>query len=749
TYFEDFEADDGGYTNLGGGLWEWGVPTGGPGSAHSGSNVWATNLAGNYVTQTQYILASPEITLPCGSELFLSWWQWYATESGWDFISVAVDDGSSTTTVYGPVSGASGDWERQEVDISQFAGETVRLLFKLTSDEVIMDAGWYLDDVSIVQGCPMPPAPEFERDVLSGRAEPGASAFYTLTLLNRSLVPITVSLTYSHTWPLTGPTSLTVPACGQRDFVVEVTVPPDTPTNTVHTSVVYATTGVYTDTALLRTRAGGVTAWTFMVYLGADNNLEGAGLEDFLEMSAVGSTADVNIVVQFDRIDGYDDGYGDWTDTRRFYITQGMTPDPDNAVESLGEVNMGDGDTLRDFLLWALGNYPAENYALVLWDHGSGWEPVRGKRPPPIKAIVGDDTNGYDYMDDQEVMAALTEAGFEYDSANKLALIGFDACLMGMIEVATDMSHFAEVVVSSEETEPGDGWEYTTPLQALVNDPTISPDQLGYEIVEAYYTSYGNSETQSALNTRPDPFQDLLNAIDQFALALLDHMNTDRNMYGTVRDQTQNFSGEPHYDLYDFAERIQNESGYADVDAAAQAVMDAVDTVAIHERHGTGWPGAHGTAIYFDARYLADYLGSSDETTFGKLTRWDQFLQVYYNNGDPMLDVSSAVDLIPNVPHSDTTVGATNHVEGYGSVNRNESGPEDVFRFTLAQPLPVNITLSDCSVDLDLFLLDGPNEFTDRVAWGDDGINLPTTRDGGRLPAGTYYVVVDGYDGAT
>jgi hypothetical protein len=45
--------------------------------------------------------------------------------------------------------------------------------------------------------------------------------------------------------------------------------------------------------------------WTFMVFLAADNNLESAGIKDFLEMAAVGSSAEVNIVVQFDRIAGH------------------------------------------------------------------------------------------------------------------------------------------------------------------------------------------------------------------------------------------------------------------------------------------------------------------------------------------------------------------------------------------------------------------------------------------------------------
>ena len=88
--------------------------------------------------------------------------------------------------------------------------------------------------------------------------------------------------------------------------------------------------------------------WTFMVYIDGDNNLEGAAVDDFLEMSAVGSTGDVNIVVQMDRRGGYDTSYGDWRDCQRYLVTQGMTPTEANAVSDWGdgqggrEVNMGD-----------------------------------------------------------------------------------------------------------------------------------------------------------------------------------------------------------------------------------------------------------------------------------------------------------------------------------------------------------------------------------------------------------------------
>ena len=63
AYRETFDASDGGWTGSGTVSWAWGKPTSGPGAAHSGSRVWATNLAGNYGDNENGDLISPVIDL--------------------------------------------------------------------------------------------------------------------------------------------------------------------------------------------------------------------------------------------------------------------------------------------------------------------------------------------------------------------------------------------------------------------------------------------------------------------------------------------------------------------------------------------------------------------------------------------------------------------------------------------------------------------------------------------------------------
>ncbi|HQH22137.1 MAG TPA: clostripain-related cysteine peptidase, partial [Thermoleophilia bacterium] len=138
--------------------------------------------------------------------------------------------------------------------------------------------------------------------------------------------------------------------------------------------------------------------WTVMVYMCGDNNLEKWVSHDIdKEMAAVGSSEDVQVVVLADRTPGYSTADGDWTGTLVFNVTKGMKATPDQAVADWGERDMGSPQTLIDFVTWTRANYPAERYALFLWDHGWGWWPGNTMQ----------DRTSNDYLDMHELRHAL------------------------------------------------------------------------------------------------------------------------------------------------------------------------------------------------------------------------------------------------------------------------------------------------------------------------------------------------------
>jgi hypothetical protein len=148
--------------------------------------------------------------------------------------------------------------------------------------------------------------------------------------------------------------------------------------------------GAFVDDIVLRKYvATSETGWTFMVYLDGDNNLERYEIDDFNQMELAANNANVNVIVQLDRIPGEDSSNGDWTTTRRYEVK--YDTDTDNFASytlgvdywELGELNMADPNTLSGFVQWAKTNYPADHYFLALVNHGSGWKSTGGGQHVP------------------------------------------------------------------------------------------------------------------------------------------------------------------------------------------------------------------------------------------------------------------------------------------------------------------------------------------------------------------------------
>jgi hypothetical protein len=480
--------------------------------------------------------------------------------------------------------------------------------------------------------------------------------------------------------------------------------------------------------------------WTFLVYLDGDNNLERNAIDDLLEMAAVGSDARVNVVVQFDRVPGYDNRYGDWTGTLRFRVTRGMTPERANAIADLGEANMGDPQTLIDFVSWGMRTFPARHTALVLWNHGDGWR-VASQLKENRKAICWDDTNGRDALNLPELRSAL--AAVTANGATPLELLGFDACLMAMAEIDAEVQPYVRVRTASEETEPGTGYPFDDILASLQAHPDWDGAELGIAIVEQYYAAY-NGETQSAVDLG-DGYALLISAIDELGGALLDHREALMGDIGRVRQEVQSFHAD-YVDLYDLAELLSTAVSEPAVDQAARHVMEAVGLVTLRERHGGYWPGARGISIYFPARsssWDSQYSETSGYVTLSQKTRWDNFLIAY-------LEQTTACD--PDEYEPDNSAQAASAFDLESKAQRHNFCPATDAGDWVALDAPAGRTFQIGTSDL------GPYCDTVLRVYGTDGLALLATDDDSGVgwasylewtsPAnGTYYLQITEYYG--
>jgi hypothetical protein len=183
VYSENFDVGNGGYAAGGtNSSWAWGTPTTGPGSAHSGSGAWATNLAGNYNNSEDSAVTSPAIDLTTygGQWLVVNWWQWLQTQGCCDHASLEVTKGGSAwTAVYGP-GGGNVDlaWVKKSLMLDpSHVSNRFQMRFRLASDGgYTVFPGFYVDDVSLQTASPPANWPRQSPSRIQSRTSPPSKA---------------------------------------------------------------------------------------------------------------------------------------------------------------------------------------------------------------------------------------------------------------------------------------------------------------------------------------------------------------------------------------------------------------------------------------------------------------------------------------------------------------------------------------------------------------------------------------------
>ena len=174
----DFEGNDGELTPDG--EWEWGVPTTGPNRAASGSRLWATGLSRNYSNSTRSGLVSAPFLVPERGESSLSFTHWFLTEQCCDGGVLELSSGDGPFAQIAPErgrrwAGASGDFQTETVDLSEFRGRFVRVRFRFETDGSIVAPGWYIDDLNLPRiTLPiqvLPPAGDADGDGIANETE--------------------------------------------------------------------------------------------------------------------------------------------------------------------------------------------------------------------------------------------------------------------------------------------------------------------------------------------------------------------------------------------------------------------------------------------------------------------------------------------------------------------------------------------------------------------------------------------------
>ena len=337
--------------------------------------------------------------------------------------------------------------------------------------------------------------------------------------------------------------------------------------------------------------------WTVLVYSVSDNNLYDFMQADLDEAERIGSTPEMNVVVET----SHQQKGGNVVRMKlEADQTEGLTSP---VVEDLGPTrDMGNAENLADTIAWAQKNYPAKHFMVILSDHGGGWQ----------GANQSESCNSW--MNIADIESGLKKAVEK--SGQKIDVVGFDECLMASAEVAHQLTGTADYMVGSEEVEGGAGWQYDEALggktsskasrvftgdvlnyaaAALRARDPLTPADMAKGIVKMAEGHQRDLGTMSAIDLNKMPA--VSKAMDKFAGAVLDSGKTKKD-FALIKAKTQKFY--EFGDMGHFVELAGKKFG-GKIGEAADEVKAAMGEAVIAEQHGAKYPNAKGLNVELNA----------------------------------------------------------------------------------------------------------------------------------------------------
>ena len=332
----------------------------------------------------------------------------------------------------------------------------------------------------------------------------------------------------------------------------------------------------------------GEAGWTILVYLcGTDLESDCYAASIDIEEALLGTYGDdVRIVYQTGGTAEWNEYYGISNSVSQRYVTNNGKLE---LVDEFALQNMGDPQTLADFVSWGVENYPAQHMGLVFWNHGGG----------SISGVCFDEMNYSDSLSLREIDSALNSV---YDQmSDKFEFIGFDACLMSTLETANILAPYARYMFASEETEPGGGWNYTDIVDFLAENPDATGAELGEMQCQSYYQhciDNGDPDGTTFAITDLSKINDLLISFDATAKEMYESEYTaeiSRAIYSA-----DNFGGnnrnEGYTNMVDLLGLLKAVEPYA---PSAADTIKKLDAAVIHSVNGDNHEGAGGLSLYY------------------------------------------------------------------------------------------------------------------------------------------------------
>lgn len=410
--------------------------------------------------------------------------------------------------------------------------------------------------------------------------------------------------------------------------------------------------------------------WTVVAYIQADNNLDSFADYNINDMQLALLPSSINMLVQLD--------LPRENKTWRFRVVHGGRVE-DASLSS--EMGTNPVQELVSMAQWAKAGYDAKHWCVILWNHGYGvidpkykvinrvlasaknqvlpqatrqivpWLEIPGlgiqKPVQDERGILFDDSQNT-YATNQDLETACSSIKSQVLGKN-IDILGMDACLMAMLEVGYQIKEYADFLVASEQTEPGEGWAYSGLLSALSANPEMDAAKFATQIVRTYgsfYDSRTQDYTQSAMRlNKVELIKQNINAmISAVAACKKADAQQTKLVVRAARRAAVSFDIADYIDLSSFYTAMLNQvrskgnlqkakaspKYEAASTALASVLIDGlrkIKNAVIANTTGSSLDDAGGIAVYYPR---GNVHTSYYKTKFAKAIRWIPFIQEYY-----------------------------------------------------------------------------------------------------------------------
>ena len=388
--------------------------------------------------------------------------------------------------------------------------------------------------------------------------------------------------------------------------------------------------------------------WTFIVYSCGDTYYSASDLSILLYNQMLGFQNtriedNANVIIQYSPSPAAVDGI-----SARFVLEN----DKLKIVKIFNDkhINTGDTNEVTDFYKWGIETYPADHYALFISSHGSGAISYLYKSPilGPVHSIAYDDRSK-DFL-------GLYELSLVYDNISKkigkkIDIVVYDACVMGMIEVAYQISSYTDYLVASEANVAGKGIDFNFFAQkfnALSNKSSLNVAKI---MADAYIDSPNISDSDLTMSvidlSQSKKIFDSINLMSYYMINYATQAELTAFALAALAENVQHFGpsdysdySSSYIDIFDLAALINNNLNYGLLKILAQEILKIkIDNsfVVYNRIKGFKYRYANGISIFLPQKSSHWTNGNYNQiqykfcTLFGYTNQWSTFLNKWSN----------------------------------------------------------------------------------------------------------------------